>query len=196
MREQLDESGDAKTSRPRGALGPVLLLGPALLFAAILVAEFLLRPSQESGRQLPESLPTTEYALLGDPGSTFSFREENPNVIVVNFWASWCIPCRDEMPMFDEVAAQFEKDDVIFVGVNVTDSPSDAKTFLRTHDITYTNIVDPQDSLAGFLKPFGLPRTYLFSGDGRLQRVSYDSPGWLGPVERTELVGQIDSLLD
>jgi cytochrome c biogenesis protein CcmG/thiol:disulfide interchange protein DsbE len=91
--------------------------------------------------------------------------------VVVNAWASWCGPCRFEMPYFARTAVRFGRR-VAFVGVNAGDANDDARKFLRRHWIPYPSYVDPHDEIAHEVGVrAGLPTTAFYDRDGKVAYV-------------------------
>ena len=77
-------------------------------------------------------------------GSSFSLAAQKGHVVVINFWASWCDPCRDELPYLDQAATEFQPDGVVFMGVSFHGDPkSAAQTFLRSNKVPYDSLSDP-----------------------------------------------------
>jgi cytochrome c biogenesis protein CcmG, thiol:disulfide interchange protein DsbE len=91
--------------------------------------------------------------------------------VVVNAWASWCGPCRFEMPYFSRTAVRFGRR-VAFLGVNAGDSDDDARQFLRSHYVPYPSYVDPHDQIADEIGVrAGLPTTVFYGRDGKVAYV-------------------------
>jgi cytochrome c biogenesis protein CcmG/thiol:disulfide interchange protein DsbE len=109
-------------------------------------------------------------------------------VVVLNFWGSWCVPCRQEAPALERVWRAMREHDVQFVGVNVWDAESDALRFIRDLGVTYVNAPDPAGKLAIELGLTGVPETYLVDREGRLVR------RWVGPISEDRLAALIAEL--
>lgn len=91
--------------------------------------------------------------------------------VVVNAWASWCGPCRFEMPYFARAAVRFGRR-VAFLGVNAGDANDDARKFLRRHYVPYPSYVDPHDQIADEIGVrAGLPTTVFYGRDGKVAYV-------------------------
>ncbi len=89
--------------------------------------------------------------------------------VVVNFWASWCVPCADEMPAL-QAAFRRNGDAVTFVGVNVQDTDTDAQAFLKKYGVSYPNGSANSGPISIAYGMRGVPETYFIAPDGRLVR--------------------------
>jgi cytochrome c biogenesis protein CcmG, thiol:disulfide interchange protein DsbE len=83
-------------------------------------------------------------------------------VVVVNFWASWCEPCKSEAPRFQQAFERYGKR-VAFVGVDTADYSGDAGQFLSRYGVTYPNVRDPDRSVLGKYGGLPIPRTFVIS---------------------------------
>ena len=115
------------------------------------------------------------------------------DVVVINVWGSWCVPCREEAPILAATSAAYADQGVRFVGVNVRDNPAGAIAFEESYGITYPSIDDSNGrallSLAEHLPGAGVPVTLLLDRDGRLAaRV-------LGAVQESTLTALVDTVL-
>ena len=76
-------------------------------------------------------------------GSKLSFSAYRGKVVVLNFWGSWCVPCREEAPALSAVASRYQPSGVSFLGVDVRDTTASAQAFARSFHITYPSVSDP-----------------------------------------------------
>jgi cytochrome c biogenesis protein CcmG, thiol:disulfide interchange protein DsbE len=107
--------------------------------------------------------------------------------VVMNFWASWCIPCKTEAPRLVAAAAK-NRGRVLFLGVDVQDFTGDARTFLRRYHINYPSVRDGTPSTYDRYGLTGVPETYYMDGRGRL--VAHT----IGEVSSDELARQVSKL--
>ena len=98
-----------------------------------------------------------------------SLAELSGTPIVLNFWASWCIPCRDEAPLLQSTWRQLGRPNgVLFLGLNMQDVTDDARGFMREFDVDFLNIRDPSNAVARGYGVSGLPETYFISPRGNV----------------------------
>ncbi len=101
--------------------------------------------------------------------------------VLLNFWASWCVPCRKEMPLVEEAFRRAGKR-VVFIGIDTNDQRSAAQQFARHAGVTYPLAFDPKGSVALAYGLDGLPTTVLVCPQGRIvaRHLGELTPGWLG----------------
>ena len=107
--------------------------------------------------------------------------------VVVNIWASWCAPCRTEMPLLERAARRFQ-DRVAFVGVASRDDRDEAARFLEDIGVTYPNVFDSGGDIRSRLGLRGFPTTYVFDASGTLVR------SIVGGVSEQQLAAQLEEL--
>ena len=156
----------------RVALWAGLLAAP--LLSAGLVGVLLAgagRPGIENQRldQGPGSGPAPVFELpsLDDPTQTVRLADYRGQPVVLNFWASWCVPCRREMPRLAAAARRLQGR-VAFLGVDYKDPPEDALPFVRKTGVGYPSAVDRDGSLGARYGLYGLPTTVFIRPDGRI----------------------------
>jgi thiol-disulfide isomerase/thioredoxin len=110
---------------------------------------------------------------LLDSSGTYDAATYAGEVLVVNFWASWCGPCVGEAPELEAVYAAHQDDGVAFLGINVRDEIDAARAFARQHT-TYPSIFDPSSRLAlGFdVHPNAIPTTIVLDREGRIAAIA------------------------
>lgn len=133
--------------------------------------------------------PAPDFTVSLFDGGELSLADQHGSVVVVNFWASWCSPCRDEAPALERVWGEYGDKGVIFVGVNVKDVTDNARAFIEEFDITYPNGPDPYDRISKAYRVTGVPETFLIGKDGRLVEQ------YIGPVTEDGLRAAVQELL-
>jgi cytochrome c biogenesis protein CcmG/thiol:disulfide interchange protein DsbE len=136
----------------------------------------------------PDAAP--EFSLASLSGETLTSRQLRGHPVVLNFWASWCPPCREEAPLLEAKWREYEEQGVRFVGVNIRDHEADARRFVERYGLTFPILRDPDQILADELGVgLGLPQTFFITDDWRLlATVSGDELSTLGG---TQILGAI-----
>ncbi len=147
------------------------------------------------------NVPAFSLPLLSNDGELTSSQLRGQPV-VLNFFASWCIPCREEAPLLEEMWQRYRDDGVRFVGVNVQDTRANARLFVEEFGITYPVVTDYDQDLAKDLNLFGLPQTFFITRDWRFSSVQRgealnETSGTqvLGAISERELRREIERLL-
>ncbi|CAN5616495.1 hypothetical protein BH23ACT3_BH23ACT3_23810 [soil metagenome] len=136
--------------------------------AALVAAGALLLGACGSGGSEGEGLPELDLPRLGGTGSLALDTIDGP--AVVNLWATWCAPCRREMPEFEEVHLA-RQGEVRFVGVNIGDREAQALEFLDEVGVTFENYLDVDGALNAALQTATLPVTVVTDAGGRISVV-------------------------
>jgi cytochrome c biogenesis protein CcmG/thiol:disulfide interchange protein DsbE len=154
------------------AIGLPLVLG----FVGLLAYGFTREP-----RVIPSPLlakPAPPFTVPLFDGGTISLRELRGKVVFLNFWASWCPPCRAEARLLEEAWQRYKDRDVVFVGVNIQDREADARAFLREFAITYPNGIDNGSKVAIDYGVYGLPETFIIDREGNTTYKHIGAIGW------------------
>ncbi len=171
----------AKARITRGQLVALLI---AVIFLGILAAGLVMR---YQGR--PESGPAPDFTLQLFDGGTLRLSDQRGKVVVINFWASWCQPCKDEAPDLERVWRRYKDKGVLFVGINWSDTEAKARAYLQEFNITYPNGPDLGRRIGQKYRIQGVPETFFVDKQGNIRRVI------IRPMTETELVSIIEQLL-
>ena len=190
-----DETGARNHERASRWRGRAAFIVPGLVLVGLLAWGFL-----APGEPDREPAPDFELELLG--GGTVSSEDLAGRPVVLNFWASWCIPCREEMPAFERMWKRYEGDGLMIIGVNVQDSSEGAREFVNEVGVTYPIALDTDGSLGRDLGVRGLPQTFFIGEDFRFEKVSageaIEGAGdrvVFGAIDEATLEAKIEELL-
>jgi cytochrome c biogenesis protein CcmG/thiol:disulfide interchange protein DsbE len=132
----------------------------------------------------PRDIPTpllgkraTPFTLTLFDGRPLSLDELRGKVVFLNFWASWCAPCRAEARTLEAAWQKYKDRDVVFLGVDIQDTEEEARAFLREFGITYPNGRDATGKIAIDYGVWGIPETFIIDREGR---ITYKQVGALG----------------
>lgn len=122
---------------------------------------------------------TAARAAEADPLDLASLRGR---VVYVDFWASWCGPCRESFPWMNQLLAAHEKDGLVILAVNVDQEPAKAQAFLKQFPAKFRVVPDPQGKLAEFYQLRGMPSSFIVdrSGKVRFAHVGFNSDKKVG----------------
>jgi cytochrome c biogenesis protein CcmG/thiol:disulfide interchange protein DsbE len=151
-------------------------------------------PSPLPGREAPEFalevFAPGESPLARSVGDTISLRELTGKVTVVNFWASWCLACRDEHAALSETAREYAGSPAQFIGVLYNDRPAMGLNWIaRMGGQSYPSVTDARSRTAIDYGLYGVPETFIIDPAGR---IAYKH---IGPITSSVLRSWIDSLL-
>jgi len=139
-----------------------------------------------------EGTPATDFALKALSGDNVRLSEHLGEVVVINFWASWCGVCRTEMPRLDKLHATYRSAGLTLFGVNVDEHPTDAVDFARTLGVTYPILLDPRKSVGPLYRLDALPMTVLIDRAGVVRYIHHD---YSAAIER-QYVAELRGLLN
>lgn len=152
-----------------------------LIFGAVWTAfTTMVVPASAVGRPpvARQGFPAPELSLTTFEGTTLSLSDFAGQVVVINFWASWCPPCRAEMPAMQAVYEDLAKEGVIILAVNSADQddPQAARRFVQEFKLTFPILEDTAGSASRAYQVNALPSTYFIDKRGVIQRVIYGGP--------------------
>ena len=158
-----------------------LLLGLTLsVFAATSLAS-----SDLTGQAAPD------FALKSSSGDNLRLSEYRGDVVMVNFWATWCGPCRQEMPLLDELYSRYERVGFSLLGVNIDDDSRKAMNMVSELGVSFPVLFDARKEVSKLYKVEAMPVTVLIDREGTIRYVHHGyKPGY-----EDKYLDQIRSLL-
>lgn len=126
----------------------------------------------DSSSFVGQQAPDTEFAALRGTG-TISLSSLRGKVVLLDFWASWCAPCQEELPLLDDMAVRLKGKDIEIVGLSIDESKADADQFLtRKSDWSLTLGHDPEQKTAEQFKPPKMPTSYVIDRKGVVRQMN------------------------
>jgi cytochrome c biogenesis protein CcmG/thiol:disulfide interchange protein DsbE len=185
----IERSAEPKHAGPPKAVYLVLL-------AIVVFVGFIAWGLSESNRAQPISGEAPDFTLTlfegytaGLNASSVTLSHLRGRVVVLNFWASWCIPCEEEAPDLEATWRAYRDRGVVFLGIDWTDNYEDGLAYMKRFDISYANGPDMGTKIAPKYGITGVPETFIVDSSGQ---VVFFKPL---PITQQELSAELDRLL-
>jgi len=147
-------------------LQAVLWIGGIAVLAAIVVPFFLANSARKAGPAGMVGTTPAVYQMSDDRGASVSLAAYRGKIVVMNLWATWCPPCRAEMPDLARLAGTYANRNVVVIGVDQGESPERAAAFARSLRIDYPIWIDDEQRYGRLFTALGLPTTVFIRRDG------------------------------
>ncbi len=144
---------------------------------------------QQTATSQPTRVPMWDFEVKDLDGETMKLSDLRGQVVLVNFWASWCPPCRDEMPLLQDFYLEHREDGFVLLGINVSEDADDAAAFMEVNGYQFPVWRDPPGNLLIEQGLNGLPASVLVDAEGRIAR------RWIGPLAEEDLTNTVLPLL-
>jgi cytochrome c biogenesis protein CcmG/thiol:disulfide interchange protein DsbE len=141
----------------------IVMIAGAITLLATFGIDFSKLNNQDENGTLQKA---PEFEISGISGQTINSQDLLGQIVVVNFWATWCAPCREEAPYFEEVWQQYKEDGVIFVGIGKEYNQDKALECIEELGITYFTGFDRKEEIANDFGVFGVPETHIIDRNG------------------------------
>jgi peroxiredoxin len=135
--------------------------------------------------------PAPSFSLPARDGSTISLTQFKGQVVMINFWASWCGPCRQEMPLLDSIYRKYNKMGFTLIGVNVEPDRSAAEAWLKQTPVTFPVLFDTKSVVSQLYGVPGMPTTVFIDRKGNVRTLHQGYQ----PGDENEYLNQIRSLI-
>lgn len=116
--------------------------------------------------------PAPDFTLKTSTGENLRLAEQRGKVVMINFWASWCAPCRQEMPILDELYQRYERAGFTLLGVNVEQDSGAAQRFLEEVGVSFPILFDPTSEVSRTYQVSAMPTTVMVDRDGQVRYVN------------------------
>ena len=177
-------------STPKAVRSIKNMVGFGLGFAFVIGLFFLLAFGLAKANNGPrDSGRAPDFTITSFDGRKTTLSELHGKVVVINFWASWCLPCRQEAAYLEQTWRKYKDLGVVFIGVDYLDTDKEALAYIEEFDITYINGPDLGTRISQAFNIKGVPETYFVAKNGELRGVQ------IGPLQAPQLDQKIDTLL-
>lgn len=147
--------------------------------AAIGVLWLALRPRQQNPVSLGDRAPG--FTLPQLPSGSLSLSQFKGQVVLLNFWATWCPPCIMEAPSLEQFATEMKSQGVTVIGVSMDEDPQALSKFIQYYHLSYPVVRDPSYRTAHRYGTYKLPETYIIGRDGRVAEKIISDINWTDP---------------
>lgn len=135
--------------------------------------------------------PAPDFTLKSSSGKNIKLSELRGQVVMINFWASWCAPCRQEMPLLEQLYKKYQPMGFTLLGINVEDDPNAATKWLKGKELSFPILFDSQSEASELYNVSAMPTTLIIDRDGNMR---YYHRGYV-PGTEDEYQQQIRALL-
>lgn len=186
----MDEREPTTPPNERSPLQPrslVFWLGACALFALLTIVLFEVKKPRPGARdafaklgiEKPASASAAPDFTLNDiSGAPLSLKRLRGKVVFVNFWATWCVPCREEMPAMERLHRKFKDQGLEIVAIDSRETQKDAAAFFHELGLTFKSLVDPDGSVSDAYGAWSLPLSYLIDRKGEFIGKAIGSRNW------------------
>jgi peroxiredoxin len=131
------------------------------------------------------------FQLQSSANTNLSLSDLKGQVVLINFWASWCGPCRQEMPVLEQLYRKYKSAGFTLLGVNVEPKAADAEGFLKSTPVSFPILFDPDSKVSRLYEVSGMPSTVILDRSGKVRYVHHGYK----PGEESEYLDQIRTLV-
>jgi len=132
-----------------------------------------------------------DFSITADNGRTITRAEFGGKLLVLNFWASYCVPCIEEVPSLDQFQRQLADQGVVVLGVSIDKNQKAYKDFLGKYNVSFLTARDPDNTINAKYGTFKIPETYLINRDGKVVGKIINATNWVDD----RMISYVKSLL-
>lgn len=179
-------------SKPHGIRWGMIMLWVAVLALLALLGWGLVRTNAtrpEAGQTAPDFDLEFFNGFEWEERPVANLSDMQGKVVVINFWASWCVECKLEADLIEDTWRKYQDQDVVFLGVAYSDVEPNAIAYLDDYNITYPNAPDLGTDVSDMYEITGVPETFFVDKEGTIRHVQ------IGPLNQQTLDGMIQRLL-
>ncbi len=147
-------------------------------------------------QEMNDKSPSPDFTLPDLGQGKVSLKDFRGKLVLLNFWASWCLPCREEMPAMERLYRRYRDRGFVILGVNLKDDKKSAVSFVRELKITFPIAFDPAGEAGLLYGAWGLPTTYLIDSRGIALARAWGPADWFSPGARELIEALLDAKSD
>lgn len=176
------------------------LFAAVLIMGALFIVATRVRPQQTTAALAPTSdgalapaplpdHPAPDFTLSNFDGTKIALSDLKGQVLLINVWATWCPPCRVEMPAIQAAYEQYHDQGFTVAAVNLQEEPSAVAMFMREHQLTFPALLDPDGHVSRVYQAVSLPSSFFVDRRGVIRAVYH------GQMPRSIIAGTVEQLL-
>ncbi|TNE76997.1 MAG: TlpA family protein disulfide reductase [Gammaproteobacteria bacterium] len=150
-----------------------------------LLAAFLLACGAGASQAEALDVAAPDFTLKSRSGENLRLEDHRGQVVMLNFWASWCGPCRQEMPLMNDIYGQYKDLGFTILAVNVDENREEALRFLESVPVNYPILYDPESQVSELYQVQAMPTTVMIDRNGQARYIHYGfKPGYEDDYEQ------------
>ncbi len=171
-------------------MNPIVLAGVLSTFTLLVVAPPTFAAGGGKGMTaMPDRPPAPELGMRDLDGVNHTLAGHRGKVLIVNFWATWCPPCREEMPSMERAWQGVRDEGVVLLAINVGETEEQIRNFTGKYPVTFPLLLDEDGSETRRWPVQGLPTTYVVDAEGRLVFRAIGARDWDDPALLDQVMG-------
>ena len=187
--ERLPDPGVVPNSPPKASSVSDRLLQAGMVAMLALFCFALYSSLHETVVNAGDKAP--DFTVTADSGQTFTVHNFKGRLLLLNFWATWCAPCVEEVPSLNQLARQLGPQGLVVLGVSVDKDPNAYKNFLQHFPVSFQTARDPDEKVNLKYGTIQFPESYLIDRDGKVVEKFISAQNWASP----EMIQHVQSLL-
>jgi peroxiredoxin len=149
-----------------------------LLLCCVLLVAGSLSQAGQSLTPLPDAVPAPDFALPDTEGKLHRLSDYRGKTVIINFWTTWCPPCREEIPSMNRAWQQLRQEDVVMLAINMGEDEDTIFVFTADYPAEFPLLLDRDGTVIAQWPVKGLPTTYIVAPDGRIAYRAIGGRAW------------------
>jgi cytochrome c biogenesis protein CcmG, thiol:disulfide interchange protein DsbE len=163
---------------------PLLFIAAILIVAAVIFLlqgkDALFKPSPKS--PLQSGMPAPDFALPGMDGNRVRLSDYRGKVVFLNIWATWCPPCREEMPSMETLYGELKGEGLEILAVSIDASGTNVVApFIKKNRLSFPVLLDPAGTIKNLYRTTGVPESFIINREGQIEQIVIGPMDWAVP---------------